>query len=251
MTDKNEGCCKGKEENGCTGGLFMLGVFLAIGLSVGGYFIGNTLYKAKTAENIATVKGLAERNVKSDLAIWTLSFSLVGPELEGVFADAKDDRQVIADFLKEQGFKESEIRLDPISSYRNEYRDDGKLVDEQFNVSASVTVETADVDRVVEAYGKAGELIGRGVVLSSSSPRYLFTKLNDTKPELLGEATKSARLAAEQFAGDAGGKVGGIKEASQGTFSILAKNSSESYGEDETSVNKTIRVVTTITFYME
>lgn len=250
MTDTEKTSCD-KEENGCTGGLFMLGMFLAVGLSVAGYFIGNTLYKAKTAENIATVKGLAERNVKSDLAIWTLSFSLVGQNLEGVFNDAKRNREIITGFLKEQGFKESEIRMEPLNSWRNEYRDDGKLVDESFNVSSGVTVETADIDRVSEAYAKAGELIGRGVVLSSSSPRFLFTKLNEIKPELLGEATKSARVAAEQFAGDAGGKVGGIKTATQGNFSILAKNSTDSYGEDESSVNKTVRVVTTITFYME
>lgn len=249
MTDTEKTCSK--EENACAGGLMMLGALLAIGLSVSGYFIGNTLYKAKTAENIATVKGLAERNVKSDLAIWTLSFSLVGPQLDGVFADAKQDRETIAEFLKEQGFKASEIRMEPLNSWRNEYRDNGKLVDESFNVSSGVTVETSDIERVSEAYAKAGELIGRGVVLSSSTPRYLYTKLNDIKPELLGEATKSARVAAEQFAGDAGGKVGGIKTATQGNFSILAKNSTESYGEDESSIAKTVRVVTTITFYME
>ncbi len=232
-------------------GMVALGALLAIGLGVAGYFIGNTLYKAKTAENVATVKGLAERPVKSDLAIWTLSFSLVGAQLEGVYADAKHNNEIIAEFLKEQGFKESEIRMEPLNSWRNEYRDNGKLVDESFNVSSGVTVETADIDRVAGAYAKAGELIGRGVVLSSSAPRYLYTKLNEIKPELLGEATKSARVAAEQFAGDAGGKVGGIKNAAQGSFSILAKNSTESYGEDESSINKTVRVVTTITFYME
>lgn len=239
------------EDKSNTGGLFMLGVFLAIGLSVAGYFIGNTLYKAKTAENIATVKGLAEKDVRSDLAIWTLPFTLVGAELNGVFADAKEDRETITAFLKEQGFKPEEITQMPLSSWRNEYRDDGKLVDESFNVTSGVTVETTDIDRVIKASGNAGELIGRGVVLSSSTPRYLYTKLNAIKPELLGEATRNARVAAEQFAGDAGGKVGGIKEAAQGSFSILAKNSSESYGEDDTSVNKTVRVVTTITFYME
>ncbi len=250
MTDTDKNHCH-KEEKGITGGLFMLGLFLAVGLGIAGYFIGNTLYKAKTAENVATVKGLAEREVKSDLAIWTLSFSLVGPNLEGVFADAKRNREVIAEFLREQGFKDSEIRIEPLNSWRNEYRDDGKLVDESFNVSSGVTVETHDIDRVSEAYAKAGELIGRGVVLSSSSPRFLYTKLNDIKPELLGEATRNARVAAEQFAGDAGGKVGGIKSAAQGSFSILAKNSTESYGEDESAVYKNVRVVTTISFYME
>lgn len=250
MTETEKKCCD-KEESACNGGLMMLGALLAIGLGVAGYFIGNTLYKAKTAENVATVKGLAERNVKSDLAIWTLSFSLVGPQLEGVFGDAKRNRETIAGFLKEQGFKESELRMEPLNSWRTEYRDDGKLVDEAFNVSSGVTVETADIDRISGAYAKAGELIGRGVVLSSSAPRYLYTKLNAIKPKLLGEATRNARVAAEQFAGDAGGKVGGIKSAKQGNFSILAKNSTESYGEDEGSIDKTVRVVTTITFYME
>lgn len=232
-------------------GMLVLGALLATGLSVAGYFIGNTLYKAKTAENVATVKGLAERSVKSDLSIWTLSFSLTGPNLDGVFNDAQRNREVIAAFLKEQGFKESEMRLEPLNSWRNEYRDNGKLVDESFNVSSGVTVETDDIDRVSAAYAKAGELIGRGVVLSSSAPRYLYTKLNAIKPELLGEATRNARVAAEQFAGDAGGNVGGIKNAAQGSFSILARNSTESYGEDESSIEKTVRVVTTITFYME
>ncbi len=250
MTDNDKNHNQKKDE-GCTGGLFMLGVFVAIGLSVAGYFIGNTLYKAKTAENTAMVKGLAERAVKSDLAIWTLSFSLVGQNLEGVYTDAREDRRILTKFLQEQGFKDTEIRENPFNSWRNEYRDDGKLVDQSYNVSSGVTVETTDVDRVVAAFGKTGDLIGRGVVLQSSTPRYLFTGLNDIKPEMLGEATRNARLAAEQFAGDAGGKVGGIKNASQGNFSISAKNSTESYGEDESSLHKNVRVVTRITFYME
>jgi len=199
MTDTEKKHCDKKDE-ACNGGLMMLGALLAIGLGVAGYFIGNTLYKAKTAENVATVKGLAERSVKSDLAIWTLSFTLVGSQLESVFADGNHNREAIAAFLKEEGFKESEIRMEPFNSWRNEYRDNGKLVDEAFNVSSGVTVETADIDRVSGAYAKAGELIGRGVVLSSSPPRFLYTRLNEIKPELLGEATRNARVAAKSAA---------------------------------------------------
>lgn len=231
--------------------LLALGVCIALGLSVSGYFIGNTLYKARSSENTASVKGLAEREVKSDLAIWSLHFSIVSKQVDSAFAEAKSDRGTIVTFLKERGFKESEIKLIPLSSYRNEYRENGVVVDEQYNVSTGVTVETGDVDRVVSAFEDAGELIGRGVILSSSSPSYLYTKLNDIKPEMLGEATRNARLAAEQFAGDAGGSVGGIKYASQGSFSISARNSNDSYGVDESSLYKKVRVVTNITFYVE
>jgi hypothetical protein len=41
---------------------------LAVGLALGGYFVGQTMYNAKVALNTAEAKGLAERRVKADRA---------------------------------------------------------------------------------------------------------------------------------------------------------------------------------------
>lgn len=79
---------------------------------------------------------------------------------------------------------------------------------------------------------------------------YSFTRLNDVKPEMVAEATKDARRSAEQFAKDSGTGVGGIKSATQGYFSIDARDGEQSGGGIDTPFKK-VRVVTTVDFYLK
>ena len=90
-------------------------------------------------------------------------------------------------------------------------------------------------------------LIAQGVDIQNEPPAYRFTKLNEIKPEMLREATKNARIAANEFAENAGVTVGGIRSARQGGFNV--RDVGEKYG-DTVKVEKDVRVVTTITFYL-
>ncbi|MET0090316.1 MAG: SIMPL domain-containing protein [Candidatus Thiodiazotropha sp.] len=233
------------------GGLFFLGLFVAIGLGFAGHFIGQTLYNAKVALNTAEVKGLAERRVKADRVNWTVSHRVSGKSREEIpvlYQQAEKHQQAIIDLLKSNNFEDSEIQVGVFNYQYLEYRDENqRLVDESHILAGSISVESNKIEQVSEVRGKVNKLIAEGIDIDNGTPAYRFTGLNQIKPEMLSEATKNARIAANEFAKNAGVKVGGIRSATQGSFFI--RDAGEEYG-DTTKIDKDVRVVTTITFYL-
>lgn len=227
-------------------------LILATGLAVAGGLISTTLYKARMADNKVTVKGLAEREVKSNLAIWSLSYTVTGADLQQVQKQAAQNRDVIIDFLKREGFQSSDILVsganvrDLMSDAYNQSRISASA---RYVVDGSVTVRTQDVHRVDQTVGKTGDIVNQGVVLTNTSnPVYKFTALNEVKPEMLRDATQNAREAAQQFANDSETNVKGIANAQQGYFTIDGADGFEYQGD--ASLFKKVRVVTTVTFYL-
>lgn len=228
-----------------------IGLLLAVGMSLSGYFVSQTLYKSKVAVNVAEVKGLAEREVKADIAYWSLSFNVtrdISVPLETLYQEANTKQQTIIDFLLANGFTQEEIQIESINYHTTEYRDDNqKIVEQRHSLYGSMTINTEHVDHVASVRAKVNALISEGIDLTSYTPRYLFTQLNDIKPEMLREATQNAKTAANEFAQVADVKVGSIKDAYQGNFSIT--DLGESYSDDQKLMKK-VRVVTTISFYL-
>lgn len=233
------------------GEIFFLGLFIAAGLAIGGYFIGQTLYNAKVALNTAEAKGLAERRVAADRANWKIIFKVTGAsreEIPNLYKQAEQHQQTIIALLKEQNFEESEIELGVLNYRYQEFRDDDqKLVDQVHMLVGDISVETGKVERVGKVRASVNKLIAQGIDIENQAPAYRFTKLNEIKPDMLREATKNARIAANEFAENAGVKVGGIRSARQGNFFV--RDAGEDYG-DTAKIDKDVRVVTTITFYL-
>lgn len=233
------------------GGLFFLGVFLAVGLALCGYFVGQTMYNAKVAVNTAEAKGLAERRVKADRANWDIIHTVTGSkkeEIPSLYHLAETHQKTIIDLLKEHGFEENEIEVGVLDYRYQEFRDEDKnLVDQKHALMGTISVETHKVEKVSEVRSAVSKLISQGIDIQNREPRYRFTKLNEIKPDMLREATKNARIAANEFAENAGVKVGSIRSARQGNFYI--RDAGEEYG-DTRKTEKDVRVVTTIDFYL-
>jgi hypothetical protein len=220
---------------------------LAIGLVLGGYLLGDGLTRARHADRSVTVRGLAEREVTADLATWTIAYSSTATELASAQSSVDRDTASIQAFFKELGFPAA--ALQPSGVNVSQFTNDGV---QQFTVRQRMTLRSTDIKRAQEAVRKQFDLVRRGVVLEAGSGMaYTFTKLNDIKPAMVAEATKDARAAAEQFAKDSGTSVGGIKQATQGYFSVEARDgdSSGTWGVSDTPYKK-VRVVTTIDFYL-
>ena len=232
-------------------GLFYLGVFLALGLALGGYFIGQTMYNAKVALNTAEAKGLAERRVKADRANWTLAFKIAGAssdEIPALYRKSEQNQKIIIDLLKQNGFDDGEIRAGVIDYAYSEFRDaDQKLVDEKHQLTGSIDVETDKVELVSTVRSSINKLIAQGIDIENQAPKYFFTGLNENKPDMLREATQNARIAATEFAENAGASVGRIRNARQGGF--IVRDAGEEYGDTQ-KIDKDVRIVTTITFYL-
>jgi len=226
-------------------------LLLAVGIGTAGYFVSETLYKAKVALNIAEVKGLAERRVQADVAYWTIEYTVSGTskaDMPDLYTQSEADQQKITQLLQASGFDAAEIKPGVINYLRQEYRDENqKLVEETHMLVGEIEVETAKVQLVAEVRAKLNSLIAQGLDIRNNPPAYHFTQLNDIKPAMLEEATKNARIAANEFATNAGVKVGGIRDARQGGFVI--RDVGESYG-DTNKIDKEVRVVTNITFFL-
>lgn len=232
-------------------GLAALGLFVAIGLSVAGYFVSQTLYNAKVALNTAEAKGLAERRVEADQANWKIRYKVTGSsrdEIPSLYEKAEQHQQTIIALLKENGFEDGEINSGVLDYQYRGFRDEQqKLVDQTHSLVGVISVETNKVKEVGPVRSKVNKLIARGIDIENQAPAYRFTKLNEIKPDMLREATKNARIAANEFAENAGVNVGGIRSALQGGFSV--RDVGEDYG-DTAKIEKEVRVVTTITFYL-
>jgi uncharacterized protein len=252
-----------KNERGST---ILLGALLAFGLIVGGWVLGVQIKNTRLADRYVTVKGLVERNVKSDLAIWPLSYKEAGDDLATVYAKTEADKKVILDFLQQQTIQPNEIELGVIrvvDTQANEYGGVNRAP-HRYIVDQQITVRTTRVDVVANAAQKTMLLLQKGIVLSGnpgqSGLAYKFTALNSIKPDMITEATRNARAAADRFASDSGSKVGAIRQANQGVFSILAADQGAATGEPgeggemiygaDASLMKTVRVVTTVQYYL-
>ncbi len=243
-------------------GAAMLGLLLALGLIVGGWVLGAQIKATRLSDRYVTVKGLVERKVKSDLAIWPLSYKEAGDDLSLVYAKAESDKKAILQFLADQGIQPSEIELGVIrvvDTQANEYGGATRAA-RRYIVEQPVTVRTSRVDQVVAAAQKTMQLLQKGIVLSTNPGQglnYQFTGLNSIKPDMITEATRNARNAADRFAADSGSKVGSIRQANQGVFSILAADQGSDGGDGggsfngDSSVMKTVRVVTSVQYYLD
>jgi len=183
------------------------------------------------------VKGLSEKIVKADVAIWSLNFEVKSNNIDWLYADIEKNLMTIKTFLKEKGFEESEINVAPVNIYQDTYRD--ALF--RYNANTQLSVYTKKVDMVRSASKDTLLLVKKGVTLNQNSIEFQFSDINSVKPEMLAEAIKNAKVSAAQFATESGSRLGSISRANQGVFDISDKDP----GSPEF---KKIRVVSSLRF---
>ena len=224
---------------------------LAVGVIVAGWLLSGGIRHFKDSERVVTVKGLAEREVKADRVIWPLSYEEVGNDMLALYNAMESANAKIVGFLKSNGIAESEISVAPaeiVDMQAERYVPEG--VRYRYNVTGVVTVTTTNVEQVLKLMSRQSDLLKQGVAIASGdyrhTPRFIYTSdaLNALKPAMIEEATRNARAAADKFAHDSNSELGKIKSASQGLFSISDR-------DDNTPSIKTIRVVTTVEYYLK
>lgn len=225
-----------------------LGGLLAIGLVWGGSHIKGAAEVWQQSTRSVTVRGLAEREVAANLALWPLNYSVSSNGLSELERALARDERVIRDFLETRGFDAAHVTVTPpriTDQFINLYG--AERPDERYRAEATVLLRTPDVTGVKAAMPEVSELVRDGVLLSPSyeyGTEFLFTDLEAIKPEMIAAATTDARHAAQQFAEDSDSRVGHIRSATQGYFSI---EDLDSYTPDV----KRVRVVTTIDYVLE
>jgi hypothetical protein len=244
----------------------VLGACLLLGLVAGGWLLGAKIADIKLADRTVTVKGLVERTVKSDRAIWAITFKTAGDDLPTVFAHSEANKSEVLKFLSDQGVKPGEVTTGQISVTDKQTDQFAQNGGSRYILQQTVTVSTADVDKLAAAGEKTSLLVQAGVVLADNSTIvYQFTGLNALKPDMITEATRNARASADRFAADSGSQVGVIRSANQGVFSISAEGAAAASATDDNgdagggngdsqadgSIMKKVRVVATIEYYLK
>lgn len=231
------------------GAAFIMGILLCIGLALLGHFIANGIAKLRALERTITVKGLSEREVPANTAIWPIRFSEADNNLNKMFSTIQQKNSLIVEFLKKHGFQDKDITISTpaiLDRQAQNYEGTDKV---RFRYSGitTITVYSENVDLVRKTMETLVDIGKQGIAISGEDYRsktiFLFTKLNDLKPAMIEEATRNARVVAEKFAQDSKSKLGKIKSATQGQFTIEDRDIS-------TPFIKKIRVVSTVQYYL-
>ena len=227
-------------------------VIIAAGIAGGAALLGNELSAGLQSfvdrDRVVTVKGLAEKTVKADHVIWPVGFRELGNDQQAVYHQIEMRKEQVLAFLRKSGVKDAEISV--ASPKLTDLQADGysnQKINYRYNMEQCVTISTNQVDLVLDLMKRQSELLKEGVALSNDyswQTSYEFTGLNGIKPAMIEEATKNARAAAEKFAGDSGSKLGKIRRASQGQFSITDRDQFTPY-------MKNVRVVTTLEYFLK
>ncbi len=228
---------------------FILGISILSGLIALGYLLGDAAIAFKEYERTVIVKGLSESEHQANIIIWPIQFTGADNDLANLYTSIEASTSKIIQYLKENGVTSSEITSSPpaITDKSAQQWNNNTNADFRYTAVQTVTVYSKNIDTVRKVMNSMSELGKKGIVFTGNNHQaateYIFTELNTIKPEMIEEATKKAREVAEKFAQDSDSKLGKIKRASQGQFSITPRDANNPH-------IKKIRVVSTVEYYL-
>ena len=230
-------------------GKFYSGLFIMVGLVVLGMMFPRAVEKYRSYDRTVNVKGLCEKEVKADKVIWPVVYKVMANDIQSIYDQTDGSNAVIMDYLKAGGIDASEITVSvpQISDkFANEYGNNDRAY--RYIATNVITVCTDKVDNVLGLMSKQSDLLKKGIVTGGNTwenpVEFKYEGLNEIKPAMIEEATMNAREAAEKFAKDSESRLGKIKTANQGTFTIENRDSNTPY-------IKKVRVVTSVTYYLK
>jgi hypothetical protein len=226
-----------------------LGVAFVLGMMILGGSLILMISNLKSYDRCVTVKGLCEKEVMADKVIWPIIYKQGGNELGTLYNTVQEMNRTIIEFLKEAGVTDDEITVNAPSILDTRTNLYGERNTYHYIITAGITVCSNQVDRIVKLQTEQAKLYEKGIPVGmgenwSHPTTYSFTGLNDIKPAMIEEATINARQAAEKFAKDSHSKLGKIKTATQGQFSVSDRDSNTPY-------IKNVRVVTNVVYYLK
>jgi hypothetical protein len=226
-------------------------LIICCSIVIAGFFVGNMHKTGKKYDRFVQVKGLSEREVNADLAVWPINITLTANDLQSLKSDIERQNSEVYNFFLAQGFDKSELTKGSTNisdTHADMYNSNFQNKQFRYLAKSEFTVRTNDINKLQKALSESLELMSKGILLGSKNTwrpiEYIFTGLNELKPSMIEEATMNAREVAEKFARDSDSQVGEIRIARQGLFSINDR-------DENTPQIKIVRVVSTIDFQLE
>ena len=225
----------------------VLGLSLIISAGIGSF----TFYKLRSMDYISST-GSAKKPVVADKAKWTSSISrqTTLSTLKAGYAKMDTDIKEVKNFLVQNGIAETSITISPV--YMNEVYEQYPSTDKKYNLVQNIEVNETDVNKIDNLSKNTTPLIvDKGVLFSTNSVEYYYSKLPEARVELLANAVADAKARAEQLAIAGGKNIGVLQSASSGVVQVMSENSVEvsDYGMYDTSkINKEIMVTVKASF---
>lgn len=225
----------------------VLGLSIIISAGIGSL----TFYKLRSMDYISTT-GSAKKAVISDKVKWSSSItrSVRQSTIKDGYIKMDSDIKEVKSFMTSNGIANESIDVSPV--IMNEVYEQNPGTDKKYNLIQNITVQSADVQKISDLSKNTSPLIvDKGVLFSTTILEYYYSKLPETRVELLVNAVKDAKARAEQLASAGGKKIGVLKSASSGVVQVMAPNSVEvsDYGTyDTSSINKEIMVTVKASF---
>ncbi|HNY03255.1 MAG TPA: SIMPL domain-containing protein [Bacteroidales bacterium] len=239
---------------------WIIAVALFAGLALAALILGRSLERFRNEDRSVSVKGFSEREVKADFAVWTIKARVASNDLAGGSKAIEENKDKVIEFLLRNGIKPNEIIQKDLLVTDKKAQEYGGPTGDSFRyvIDKVIQVRSDSVDRVQRVSRMTDELLRAGVPLSSNpydgTVKFIFTKLNEIKPEMMTEATQNAREAAARFAKESNTRLGGLRKATQGLFTIvdrddfLAGQTEGGFGGNNSDLYKKVRVVVSVEY---
>ena len=225
------------------------GLAIMIGLLSIGFLFRAAINDNRQYDRVVSVKGLSEREVSADKVFWPIVFNTMSNDIVALNSQLEKSKSVILDFLTSNGVLKEEVSVsmpEISDKYAAQYGENDRTY--RYVAKNVITVCSDRVDLIRSVMSKQDQLLKKGVVVSpndwNNKIEFKFEGLNDIKPQMIEEATRNARNVAEKFAQDSESRLGKIKTAHQGVFSIEDRDRNTPY-------IMVVRVVTSVTYYLE
>ena len=229
----------------------LFGLILGLSIIISAGIGSMTFYKLRSMDYISTT-GSAKKAVVSDKVKWATSInrSIRQSTIKDGYTKLDADLKEVQAFLNTNGIPLESIDVSPV--FMNEVYEQNPGIDKKYNLVQNIEIQSSDVQKISDLSKNTTSLITeKGVLFSTNSIEYFYSKLPEARVELLANAVLDAKARAEQLAKAGGKKIGVMKSASSGVVQVMAPNSVEvsDYGMYDTSkINKEIMVTVKASF---
>lgn len=231
----------------------IIGLALLVSTTVGAW----AFYRVRSFDNVLSVTGSAKQTVVSDQVKWTANWSRTVQlaNLKTGYQSLATDQALVKKFLADNGIAEANYNISAVNMYQNyDYRSSDSSAPPTYTLQQTVTIQSGDIQKITALAKNIQGLVNEGVIFSTASLEYSYSKLPDLRVSLLSDAVKDAKARAEKLAESSGKQVDQLVSASMGVVQVLPVNSVDvsDYGAYDTSeINKDVMVTVKTAFSLK
>lgn len=229
-------------------------IFIALGIVAAAFIGAYAFYQIRSLDNTLTVTGSTTKQVTSDHVKWVGAINRVvkASTLKTGYADMASDLVFVKEFLKSKNIPDDQIVISPI--FMDQNYDGPQGGERSYTLRQTIDINSADVNAISEIAKNIQPLIDKGVIFSTSSLEFTYSKLPEERVSMLADAVKDAQARAMSLAQSSGKVVGQLKSASSGVVQVMSANSTDvsDYGSYDTSkIEKNIMMTVKASFTLK